>query len=57
LSKYLDEESMETATAFQTVYERALFSMHAVDFREVRKIYLKLWWRVLKTVVKRWRGV
>ncbi len=57
LSKYLDEELMETATAFQTVYERALFSMHAVDFREVRKIYLKLWWRVLKTVVKRWRGV
>lgn len=57
LVKYLDEEAAETAVAFQNSYEKALFSPHPVDFGEARKKYLKLWWKVLKTLVKRWRGV
>jgi transglutaminase-like putative cysteine protease len=57
LSKHLDEETVETAAAFQDFYEKELFSEQSVDFREARKKYMKLGWSVLKTVIKRWRGV
>ncbi|MCD4672799.1 MAG: transglutaminase-like domain-containing protein [Anaerolineaceae bacterium] len=57
LIKYLDSNSRDVVSEFLMLYHTALFSPHPVDFSKARAVYLKLWWIVLTTVVKRWRGV